>query len=67
MPFIKPQEKITKVDLNVKIDPAVRTMVDQYAASIDSELAYVVQEILRRVLKKETTKRKASGKTAKAA
>lgn len=66
MAFIKPQEKITKVELNVKIDPAVKTMIDQYAASLDSEVSYVVQEILRRVLRKET-KRKASGKTAKAA
>lgn len=53
MPFIAPQDRTKPVELKVNIRPEVVALLDEYATFLNSEKAYVVQEVLRKSIESD--------------
>ena len=46
MPFIKKQDKTPTVELKTRVREDTKTLVDAYAAYLESDLNYVVEQLL---------------------
>ena len=53
MPFIEKQDKTKLVGINVRIRPEVETELKTYAEFLESDVSYIVNEILANVFKKD--------------
>lgn len=58
MPFIEPQDRTQREELKERIRPEVIELLDQYAAFLNSERWYVVQEVLRKSIESDRDFRK---------